>query len=268
MKVGIVGCGTIGKIVAKAIDEEIDGLELTSVCDIDRKKAVDLIKSLRKKPDIAENIVQLAEDTDFIVESASADVVGKLLKIAVEKKKNVMIMSVGGVLDNLDLVEKIKKSKDCEIFFPSGAIVGIDGLNAARERKIQSVILTTSKPPKALAGAPYITQHGINLDSIDKPTVIFEGNCLEAVKAFPKNINISAMLSIAGVGVEKTKVRIIADPKLTRNIHKFNAKGEFGEMEVKVENVPSPANPKTSYIAALSAIATLKKMVSSVKLGT
>lgn len=268
MKIGLVGCGSIGRAVAKAIDEEINELQLVSVYDIDRKKAIDLINHLQKKPEIAENISQVIEKTDLTIEAASPRVVGELLKTVIEKKKDILIMSIGGVLDNLELIEKIKKGKDCRVFFPSGAIAGVDGLNAAREREIHSVTLTTCKPPQALAGAPYILQQGIDLESINKPTMIFEGSCREAVKAFPKNINISAILSIAGVGMDKTKVQIIADPELTRNIHKLKVKGDFGEMEVKIENVPYPTNPKTSYIAALSAIATLKKIVSPVKIGT
>jgi len=130
------------------------------------------------------------------------------------------------------------------------------------------VTLTTSKPPLALEGAPYIAKKGIDLKRINKPTLIFEGSCRQAIEAFPKNINVSATLSLVGIGIDKTKVCIIADPFLNRNVHHIVVQGNFGKIEIKVSNIPSPTNPKTSYLAALSAIATLKKIVSSLQIGT
>jgi len=268
MKVGLIGCGAIGGVIAKAIDKEIPHLQLTLLHDREKVKALKLAEELKTKPKIAEDIQGVVEGSDLIVEAASSKIVAQLLKLAMGKGKDVMIMSIGGVLDHLELLEGIKKEGRCRVFFPSGAIAGLDGLNAAREGEIQSVTLITSKPPRAFAGAPYIMQHKIELESIVQPTVIFEGSSREAVKAFPRNINVSAILSLAGVGMDETKVRIVADPHLLRNTHKIQIQGDFGEMEVLVRNVPSPDNPKTSLLAALSAVATLKKMISSVKIGT
>jgi aspartate dehydrogenase len=268
MKVGIIGCGAIGRVIAKAIDKKIPGLQIALVHDRERMKALKLVEELKTKPEIAEDVPEVVEGSDLTVEAASSKIVGQLLKLAMEKKKDVMVLSIGGALDHLELLERIGKEGGCRVFFPSGAIIGLDGLNAAREGKIRSVTLTTSKPPPAFAGAPYIVQHKIKLESITQPTVIFEGSSREAVKAFPRNINVSAVLSLAGVGMDKTKVRIVADPHLLKNTHKIEVQGDFGEMEVLIKNVPSPDNPKTSLLAALSAVATLKKMVSPLKIGT
>ncbi|MBE0478985.1 aspartate dehydrogenase [Candidatus Aerophobetes bacterium] len=268
MKVGLIGCGAIGEEIAKTIDKDIPPLKLSIGYDIDKSKMETLFQKLEKKPEIASGIRQVIEKADLIVEAASPKVVGELLSLAFEKGKNLLIMSIGGVLEHLDLLKKIEKEGGCQIFFPSGAIAGLDGLIAAREKEIFSIILTTTKHPKALAGAPYIKEQKIKLENIKQPTLLFEGTSKEAIKAFPRNINVSAILSLACMGMEKTKVKIVADPKITKNEHRIKIKGVFGEMEITVKNVPSPTNPKTSYLAALSAIATLRKMISPVKIGT
>jgi len=268
MKAGLIGCGAIGREIAYAIDSQIPQLELFLVYDVEKKKADELVNKLKRKPKVGSDIQQVVTETDLTIEAASPKIVGELLTLAEKRGKDLMIMSIGGVLNHLELLNRIKKEGKCKIFFPSGAIAGVDGLNAAREKNIQSISITTSKPPKALLNAPYIIQNKIELENIKKPTLIFEGNCEEAIKAFPRNINVSATLSLAGVGMKKTKVKIIANPNITKNEHKIEVKGEFGEMEVVVRNVPSSINPKTSYLAALSAVATLRKMVSPVKIGT
>lgn len=268
MKVGLIGCGAIGRQVAKAIDKEIHQFKLLLVYDKEKAKIDSLIQNLKIKPGVALNINQVVEKTDLIVEAASPKVVGELLNLVAGKRKDLLIMSAGGLLEHLDTLKRIKKERKCKIFLPSGAIAGLDGVCAAREEEIYSITLTTTKPPQAFTAAPYILQHKVDLKNINKPTLLFEGNSREAIKAFPKNINVSATLSLAGVGIEKTKVRIIADPDITKNKHRIQIKGVFGEMEIIVENIPSLANPKTSYLAALSAVATLKKIVSPVKIGT
>ena len=97
--------------------------------------------------------------------------------------------------------------------------------------------------------------------------MIFEGSALEAVKAFPANVNVAATLFLAAEGSE-VWVNVVADPGIHVNRHEIEVEGDFGRISTKVENVPSPKNPKTSYLAALSAIATLRSIVEPVKIGT
>ncbi|MCK5560547.1 MAG: DUF108 domain-containing protein, partial [Thermoplasmata archaeon] len=134
--------------------------------------------------------------------------------------------------------------------------------------KVEEVTLITTKPPKGLKKVRYITKQGIDIESIKKPLTVFEGTAKDAVKYFPKNVNVAASVSLAGIGFKNTKVKIIADPAATRNMHKIIVKGRFGEFQCEINNIPSMTNPKTSYLAALSAIATLKKIVSGVWIGT
>jgi aspartate dehydrogenase len=131
------------------------------------------------------------------------------------------------------------------------------------------VTLTTTKHPRSLKGAKFFETSNIDLDKIDKLTTIFEGKAKDAVSLFPANINVAALLSLAGIGSEKTLVKIVADPNTTKNTHNIIAQGKFGKMTLSIENVPDETNPKTSKLAILSAIETLRKYCSSgISVGT
>ena len=266
IKVGLIGCGTIGGAIAKEIDKIIPELKLVAVCDRNEVKTRKLVESLNQKPDLT-TLDELIEAADLVIEVASAKIVAELVEKAIDRGKDVMVMSVGGLVDSLDLFEKAKE-RGCRVYFPSGAIAGLDAIKGAKENGIDSVTLTTCKPPSGLQGAPYLAKKGIKLSEIKGKTILFEGSCREAVKAFPQNINVAASLALAGVGPEKTRVRMIVDPEIKRNVHHIVVEGDFGRLETRTENLPSPINPKTSYLAVLSAIATLKGIVNPLKVGT
>ncbi len=137
-----------------------------------------------------------------------------------------------------------------------------------RRKYFTSVKLTTFKPPKGLAGAEYIVQNNIDLEKIKRKTSIFKGTVVEAVAGFPKNINVAAVLSLAGIGIKKTQVEIVIVPTATRNSHQIEVEGDFGKITTRTDNQPSPTNPKTSYLASLSAIATISGIIKNVKIGT
>ncbi|UCD54804.1 MAG: aspartate dehydrogenase [Candidatus Omnitrophota bacterium] len=267
LKVGIIGCGTIGnEIAASCMGLLKDKVELKALYDIDRKKAEGLSR-LIKRDITVDSMDMLFDKADLIVESASAGISRKVVEKAVEKSKDVMIMSIGGLIQSEGLLKEAGK-KNIRVYFPSGAVCGIDGLKAARLSGIESVTLTTRKPPGGLEGAPYLKEKNINVHSIKGEKVLFRGNPLEAVKGFPKNINVASVLSLAGIGAKKTKVRIITSPGYTKNVHEIEITGDFGSIRTRTENVPSRKNPKTSALAILSAIATLKGIVESIKIGT
>lgn len=267
LKVGIIGCGVIGKEIALACAGLLnDKIELNTLYDIDRKKSKEL-SHLVNKDIIADSVDALFDRVDLIVESASAGISQEVVKKAIEKSKDVMIMSVGGLIESEGLLEEAKK-KNIRVYFPSGAICGIDGLKAAALSKIESVTLTTRKPPGGLEGAPYLKEKNIDMSSVKGEKVLFSGNPIEAVKGFPRNINVASVLSLAGIGAKKTKVRIITSCEYTKNVHEIEIIGHFGRITTKTENVPSEKNPKTSELAILSAIATLKGIVENVRIGT
>jgi len=179
-----------------------------------------------------------------------------------------MVMSAGGIAGDYLSISSLARKTGSKVYLPSGAVCGIDGVKAAMLGGIKTAELTTRKPPAALKGAPFIDKHGIDLDAINSETTIFEGSAREAIEGFPANINVSCTLSMAGIGIDKTKIKIITSPDYKSNSHEIVVEGEFGKLTARTENVPSPANPKTSYLAALSAIATLRQIVEPLKIGT
>jgi len=268
-KIGIVGCGTIGSFIAKTLDKELKALAtIVALCDIDNARAEDLCGSLSSKPPVV-SLSSLIDKSDIVVEAASGSFSFDLAKQALLNKKDVLVMSIGGLLGKSEDLFEIARKNKAKIILPSGAICGLDGIKSAGTGIVKKVTLTTRKPPKGLMGAPYIIANKIDLDAITDDYIIFEGTAQEAVKAFPKNINVSALLSIAGIGAERTIVKIVTSPKYTVNSHEVEAEGNFGRLITRTENVPSPQNPKTSFLAPLSAVATLKQYLDDcVKIGT
>ena len=267
LKIGIIGCGVIGSALAKAIEERFSNLaELAAVSDLNKAKSRELINSLRNRPKIL-SIEELIDLTDLVIEAASKDISGDTAYQALSKGKDIMLMSVGGLVGREDIL-RLANQRFCRLYIPSGALSGLDGVKAASIGKISSVTLTTRKPPAGLEGAPYLLKNKIDLRSIEQETTLFEGTVLEAVQGFPRNINVAAALSLAGIGPNKTKVRIITSPAYKRNSHEVEVQGEFGTLITKTENLPSPRNPKTSFLAVLSAIATLKQILEYTKIGT
>jgi aspartate dehydrogenase len=265
--IGIIGCGVIGSALAEYAEKELkDKIEKIVLLDKDPQKTDALVKNLSNAEAFG-STSEVVSGADLIIEAAAPGAVAEVLQAIVSDGKDVMIMSVGGILGSEDLLDKARK-KGVKVLVPSGAIAGIDAIKAAKRSGIESVTITTSKAPRSIKGAPYLLENNIDVEKIKKKTVIFEGNALEAVKGFPKNINVSALLSIAGIGPEKTKVRIVVSPALTRNMHEIEVKGKAGRILARTENVPSPENPKTSYLAVLAAIESFRGYFDTVRIGT
>ncbi|MDD4956579.1 MAG: aspartate dehydrogenase [Candidatus Omnitrophica bacterium] len=264
--VGIIGCGNIGTAIAVFIEKELSAkVSGTNLCDINTERVTALAGRI-KNCVVAPDLDALVDMSDVVVEAAGPDIVRAALSAAVRKNKDVIVISAGGVLGNESLLKEAREA-GIKVFLPSGAIAGIDGIKAAKIAGIDSVMITTRKPPASLAGAPYIQKNAIELDNIRTETVIFEGSALDAVKEFPKNINVSALLSLAGIGPERTKVRIVTSPEYTRNIHEIEVDGKAGKLFLRAENVPSPDNPKTSYLACLACMECVRSYFDTVRLG-
>jgi len=262
-KVGLLGCGTIGGQLAKAIDSnKIRNASLVAVFDVVERN-MQMLKS-----NLDHNIKSysdfgtfLKSDADIVVEAASQDAVRAFGQSILQSGKDLMVMSVGAFADDLLLENllQVASKAGCRIHVPTGAIAGIDSIRSVRQL-LDSVTLTTTKNPKALAGAPFFERRKINLDAITTRTIIYDGAAAEAVTAFPANVNVAAVLSLAGVGFDRTTVRIIADPEATTNQHEIVAKGSFGSLRIIVDNLPTPGNPRTSFLAVLSAIECLRSI--------
>jgi len=259
-KIGIIGCGAMGSWIAEYISKNLSGKsKVIAVSDIDSKKAKELSCKIKPTP-IITTIDELINGSDLIIEAASPDVSGMVAERADALKKDVLIMSTGGLLNKPHLIEKINAGHSY-IHLSSGAICGLDGLISAMTGTIKSVTLTTRKPLKGLAGSPYLKEKNIDIEKIDKETLIYSGTARDAIRRFPQNINVAVTLSIYGLGPDRTSVKIFTSPEYTKNTHEIEVEGEFGKLWTKTENVPSAANPKTSGLAIFSAIAKLKEML-------
>lgn len=273
LKVALIGCGAIGTVLARAIDRgEAGETELLWLYDIKPEKSVALAEKLRSKPKLAKNATEIFADesVDLVIEAASQRAVKQYSLDALKSGKDLMVMSVGAFGDE-KLLERVKEEArraGRRVIVPSGAILGIDGIKAVTLGGIERATLTTRKPPITLAYSPYVKKKGIKLAKLRKPFVVYEGPAREAVKAFPESVNVAATLSLVGIGFDKTSVRIVADPKLDRNVHEIRVQGEAGEFITEARNVPSPDNPRTSYLAALSAIRALRGLTETMRIGT
>lgn len=269
LNIGVIGCGAIGTHICKAIDDGSINAQLVGFYDRSSEHCVSLLGSLKNKT-VMLSPAELIINADIIVECASQAAVREHGLSVLEGGKDLMVMSVGAFMDQ-ELLERFimaARKNDCRIYIPSGAIAGIDGIKSASCGSIDNVILSTVKNPKGLSGAPFIVENNIDPYSFHEKTLIFEGNAKEAVRAFPANVNVAASLSLAGIGPEKTQVKIFVDPGASRNIHEITVTGDFGTFTCRIENVPSPDNPRTSLLAGLSAIATLKKITEPLHIGT
>lgn len=254
MNLGIIGCGAIGTDVAKAADK-MEEIEKIYLYDINKKASDRLLKTLKKAE--IEKVEKFLEHVDVVFEGASQEAVGEYAELILQAGRDLILMSVGRLFDGpfRKKLEKIAGEKNCKIYIPSGAICGIDGILSASVGGLNEVTLVTTKPPSSFG------RH------LDERSVLFDGNAREAIKKFPANINVAASLSLAGKGFDETKVEIVADPVATRISHKILAHGRFGRLRVELENMPNPNNPGSSYMASLSAIATLRRIIDPIQIG-
>lgn len=271
-EVAIIGCGSIGSILARYIDTGNAGkTKLRTIFDSDRYQAEGLASELETSPIVATDISDILEDdeVDIVVESASQEAASEYSVDILESEKDLVVLSVGAFA-NEDLLRAVREMADSSgkrVYLPSGAILGLDGIQAAEIAGFEEVLLTTRKPPDTLSKTRFVRNNNIDLSDLGEPKLIFEGTASEAVEAFPGSVNVAASLSLAGEGFERTKVRIVADPSLSQNVHQIRMKGEAGEFATEARNFPSPDNPKTSYLAALSAIRALRNLTEPIRVG-
>lgn len=240
-RVGIIGCGAIGSLIAEAVEKgivECDGLILY---DCDMGKAERLQQSLDIGTKVVSNLDEmLRSHPTVIVEAASQEAAREYIGSIVENNVELIVMSVGALL-NYDL-------KSCRIHTPSGAIGGLDAISSVVLAGVNEVVLTTRKQPKTL-----------DMDNRQEK-LVYEGNAQGAVSRFPREMNVAATLALT-VPRDRLVVRLISDPKARRNTHEIMVRWVQGDMFLKFENDPHPANPGTSALAAWSAIKLLKDIL-------
>ncbi len=262
VKVGLVGCGAIGSYLAVSIQHRFSkSARLVGLHDTSPEAVKKLLKRLRKQiPPLP--LLELVRRCDLLLEAASAGAVSQLLPLAIRHRKPVVVLSTGGLLKHPELLSEAAR-RGVPLYLPSGAVAGLDALKAHAIGRIKRVILTTRKPLAALAKAP-----GMKRTRSLAPRLVFRGTARQAAQGYPQNLNVAATLSLAGLGPDQTEVRVIADPQGRFNIHELEVVGEAGRLSTRVENLAMKENPKTSLLAAFSALALLKEILEPVRVGT
>jgi aspartate dehydrogenase len=265
LKVGIAGLGAVGATVARALlDGRVEGAVLTAVAVRDPLS----VRSRLNGSDVpAVSFAELADRCDVVVEALPRALFRAIAEPVIDAGRTLVPLSVGALLDEYDLVERARQT-GARIIVPTGALIGLDAVKAAAEGEIASVTLETRKPPEGLLGAPYLTDHGISLDGLTEPLRVFSGSARDGARGFPANVNVAAALSLAGIGPDRTRLEIWADPGVTRNTHKITVEADSARFTMLIENVPSEENPRTGKITALSALATLRGLHAPLRVGT
>jgi aspartate dehydrogenase len=266
LRVAVGGLGAIGTRVVEALDRGIGGLELVAVSARDTARAESRIGKLSRPVPVL-GAMELGEVADIVVECIPAASFRSIAEPAVRLGRIFMPLSVGALLDNLDLVDLARES-GARILPPTGALLGLDAVRAAAKGVIREVKMMTRKPPGGLAGAPYLEERRVDLAAIAEPTLVFSGTAREAARGFPANVNVAAALALAGIGPDRTTVEIWADPTVTRNTHTISVDADAARFTMTIEGVPSPDNPRTGKLTPLSVIAALEGLVAPLKVGT
>jgi aspartate dehydrogenase len=271
MRVAIIGGGTIARLILEAVAS--GRLGTTSVCAIagrsERSRGKDLAgragAAYVTGPDAL-----LATGPEVVVEAASHEAVRDYGEAVLERGIALIVLSAGALCDDAlrARLERAAADHGGLLYVPSGGIGGLDALKAACVAGVDSVAISVAKPPRAWKGIDYVDGLGVDLDGLREPRTLFDGTAREGVPLFPANVNIAAVLSLAGVGFDRTRLKVVANPGLTHNTHHIEIRGKTGAVSLKLENVPSPDNPKTAWLACYSALAALKAARSPVRYGT
>lgn len=252
-RIGLLGCGNIASIIAA---HAADGVEIIACYDVDGARCRDYAR--RTGATICADVDELlAGDYALLVEAASPEAVRQCLTGALEHGRDAVVLSVGALSDAgfLDEARALASRLGRTIHVPSGAVFGLDNIKVARISGLDRLLLRTTKAPRSLG-----------MDDATGRQCIFRGKAGEAVRRFPKNINVSAALGLAAG--REPDVELWVDPAATVNRHEIIAAGEFGEVTIRTDNRPSPDNPATSYLAALSVLTLLRDLDDPVRVGT
>ncbi len=262
LRVAIAGFGAIGKEIGRHLLAGMPGLSLVAVGVRNHAAARAALPDHVSVGDIG----ALAPLADIIVECAPASVLPEIAEPALRAGRSVVVLSCGALLEQPELID-LARAHGGRILVPTGALLGLDAVAAAAEGTIDSVTMITRKPPGGLAGAPHLVRHGISVDGLTEAKLVFEGSAREAARGFPANVNVAAALSLAGIGPDRTRIAIWADPAVTRNVHRIEVEADSARFTLQIENVPSE-NPRTGRITALSVVALLRKLRSPLAVGT
>ncbi|KAH8047500.1 serine-type peptidase [Aureococcus anophagefferens] len=210
----------------------------------------------------------IGAEADVVVEGLPPSEFLAVAEPTLRAGRTLVALSVTQILRHPEL-EALAAAHGGRIVVPTGALIGLDAVRAAAEGgHIRSVVMRTKKPPKSLQNAPFVKEQNLDLSSLEEPLRLYEGSVRAASKLFPANVNVACALALAGVGPDETQYEIWADPGVERNTHTYAVVSDESNFEISIAGVPSAENPATGALTPLSAIATLRGLVATLKVGT
>lgn len=272
MRIAILGGGTIARLFLEHIrrGDLGAGIEVAAICGRSAASGGAALAKEYGVPFVSAVRDLIESRPDVVIEAASHDAVREHLVNLLSARIAVIVLSGGALVDDAlrAAAENAAEANGALLYVPSGGIGCLDALKAACIAGVDEVTIEVAKPPAAWKKIAFVETLGVDLDSLGEARVLFEGSAREGVPHFPQNVNIAAVLSMAGIGFDRTRLRVVADPALVNNTHTIRIRGASGAIAVVLENVPAPANPKTAWLACYSALAALKSMNSRVRYGT
>ena len=246
----VIGYGAIGQVLAAGL---LDGSGPRLVAVLVRPRQLEEARaSLPSGVAVVTALSELlAARPALVVESAGQGAVREHGQQVLAVGVDLMVVSTGALADQavLDALQAEAAGGGARILIPAGAIAGLDGLGSLKAAGLSSVTYTSTKPPLAWRGTP--AEDRVQLASLKERTVFFEGSAREAALSYPKNANLAATVALAGLGLDRTTVRLVADPAASGNTGMIEASSEIGDMTVIMAG-PASANPKTSASTAYS----------------
>jgi len=271
MRVGLLGGGTIGRLVLQNVKRNtLAGIEIVALAGRGAASRGAQLAGEFGIPYVIGREALLERRPQVVLEAASHDAVREHLVALLGARVSFIVLSAGALADDAlrEAAEQAAARAGARLYVPSGGIGGLDALKAACAAGVEEVTIQVAKPPAAWQGIAYVEAMRVDLDRLREPRTLFEGPAREGVPHFPQNVNIAAVLALAGIGWERTRLKVVADPALTLNTHTIRVSGPTGRFSIVLENVPAPENPKTSWLACYSALAALRAIQSDVRYGT
>jgi aspartate dehydrogenase len=259
----LIGYGAIGRVVLDRLTDDA-GVRVTHLLVRPGRKE-ELSTALGTRITVIGGLAELTDLPDCAIECAGHSAVVEHVVPLLERGVDVALVSVGALASSqvAEALEAAAQRGRSQLTLVSGAIGGLDAISAARVGGLDEVIYTGRKPPLGWLGTP--AERSVDLKRLSQPVAIYEGTAREAARLYPKNANVAATVSLAGLGLDHTRVTLVADPAVTRNVHHVVARGAFGEMEVTLSGKPLPDNPKTSSLAAYAAVRALRDFAAPIR---
>lgn len=271
MRLALLGGGTIARLVLGQLERgALPGVEIVAIAGRSHDSRGAALAARCGAQYVIGASALLQARPEAVLEAASHEAVCAHLVPMLEAGVSVIVLSAGALAEDTLRrdAERAAQRSGALLYLPSGGIGGLDALKAACLGGVDEVSIQVAKPPAAWKGIAYVAARGVDLERLERAVILYEGPAREGARHFPQNVNIAAVLALAGIGLDRTRLTVVADPALRHNTHTIRVSGNAGRFSVVLENVPAPDNPKTALLACYSALAAVQAVRSRVRYGT